>query len=535
MVSRVLLFPVLLIYLLAGAVAGADQTVTGNLRVTGKSRLQDTVKMENLAGVGTRMVVVDAAGTTSTQSIPAGGSLANPTATIGLSAVNGVATSGMRSDGAPALSQAIAPTWTGAHTFSNTVAFGSTVTTPLTATRLLTLNGSSQLAANAALTANGFLYPTSAGALASTAAAGNGQILIGSTGSAPVLGTLGGTANQITVSQGAGTLGVSLSSTLVAPGSFNIQGLTGADTRMLVVEADGDVSSQSIPAGSSLANPTGTIGLTAVNGVLTSGMRSDGAPALSQAIRPTWTDLHTFSDSLRVTGRAAARFGIVFEATDPSLRSEDDNTGYLNLNGGGGDNPNAGDGAGIQMYGNSFGDASQAGGVFISPGTGGSGTRSIHMQTSGIDRMRIGPVGSPVVYTLAAAVDSSTRHVEGALTYKRTLPRIQKDTVTSGEAFYQIDATAGGYDFYSLRLENDVTIEIAGTPVSGRHFTLRVRQDGTGGRDITWDAAADFNFPGGTPPTQVTTANTWGYYSFVYNEDESTWDYIGNAFDFAAP
>lgn len=45
---------------------------------------------------------------------------ANPTGTIGLSAVNGSATTFMRSDGAPALSQSIAPTWTAEHVFSNT-------------------------------------------------------------------------------------------------------------------------------------------------------------------------------------------------------------------------------------------------------------------------------------------------------------------------------------------------------------------------------------------------------------------------------
>lgn len=44
---------------------------------------------------------------------------ANPTAEVGLAAVNGVATTAMRSDGAPALSQAIIPTWTGMHTFNN--------------------------------------------------------------------------------------------------------------------------------------------------------------------------------------------------------------------------------------------------------------------------------------------------------------------------------------------------------------------------------------------------------------------------------
>lgn len=53
-------------------------------------------------------------------STPAGGTLANPTASLGLTAVNGVASTYMRSDGAPALSQSISPTWTGTHNFSTT-------------------------------------------------------------------------------------------------------------------------------------------------------------------------------------------------------------------------------------------------------------------------------------------------------------------------------------------------------------------------------------------------------------------------------
>lgn len=43
---------------------------------------------------------------------------ANPTASAGLTAVNGTATTFMRSDAAPAINQAIAPTWSGQHTFS---------------------------------------------------------------------------------------------------------------------------------------------------------------------------------------------------------------------------------------------------------------------------------------------------------------------------------------------------------------------------------------------------------------------------------
>ena len=49
-------------------------------------------------------------------------------------------------------------------------------------------------------------------------------------------------------------------------------------------------------------NPTATIGLTAVNGSATTWMTSDSAPALSQAIVPTWLGLHTFSAGLTVSG-----------------------------------------------------------------------------------------------------------------------------------------------------------------------------------------------------------------------------------------
>lgn len=43
------------------------------------------------------------------------------------------------------------------------------------------------------------------------------------------------------------------------------------------------------------ANPSASVGLTAVNGVATTAMRSDAAPALSQAITPTWTGKHVWS------------------------------------------------------------------------------------------------------------------------------------------------------------------------------------------------------------------------------------------------
>ena len=59
----------------------------------------------------------------------AGSSGANPTASVGLTAVNGVATTFMRSDGAPALDVGISPTWSGTHTFSNSVTGASFIPT----------------------------------------------------------------------------------------------------------------------------------------------------------------------------------------------------------------------------------------------------------------------------------------------------------------------------------------------------------------------------------------------------------------------
>lgn len=68
---------------------------------------------------------------------------ANPTASVGLSAVNGSATTAMRSDAAPALSQAIAPTWTGRHTWTQTEATSGAVSP-----KILTLTHSIQPTAN---------------------------------------------------------------------------------------------------------------------------------------------------------------------------------------------------------------------------------------------------------------------------------------------------------------------------------------------------------------------------------------------------
>lgn len=147
--------------------------------------------------------------------VPAG--LANPSALVGLTGVNGSAETAMRSDGAPALNQAIAPTWTGAHLFkpsSNaTTAFqvqdssaaivfdvdttnrwvGINTTTPASA--LTVVSGAPQTIRM--VDSSGTLAPYLAGYSAATGGTRYGFLQFGST-----LATLAGEAGGLTISSG---------------------------------------------------------------------------------------------------------------------------------------------------------------------------------------------------------------------------------------------------------------------------------------------------------------------------------------------
>lgn len=69
------------------------------------------------------------------------------------------------------------------------------------------------------------------------------------------------------------------------------------------------------------ANPTASVGLAAVNGVATTAMRSDAAPALDQGIIPTWTGLHTFAGAAVVSAATAARSVLIVQTTDDNAAS----------------------------------------------------------------------------------------------------------------------------------------------------------------------------------------------------------------------
>lgn len=99
-------------------------------------------------------------------------------------------------------------------------------------------------------------------------------------------------------------------------GQLTANGSTGTTGQALTSNGAGDVTWSTVAGGvTGLANPTGTIGLTAVNGAATTAIRSDGAPALSQAIAPTWSAGHVFG-----LARTNATAPLLLSSTTTALR-----------------------------------------------------------------------------------------------------------------------------------------------------------------------------------------------------------------------
>jgi hypothetical protein len=142
------------------------------------------------------ILVYDGTDIVAATSYAAGGGVsgANPTAVVGLSAVNGTATTYLRSDGAPALNQAISPTWSGNHTFSTVITASGISVTGVT----LTGNGMYLPSANT------LGFTTSSTARGTISSAGNWTINAPGSGVALTVEAVSGThSTQIEDSAGA--------------------------------------------------------------------------------------------------------------------------------------------------------------------------------------------------------------------------------------------------------------------------------------------------------------------------------------------
>jgi len=133
---------------------------------------------------------------------------ANPTGTVGLTTVNGSATTFLRSDGAPPLSQAITPTWTGSHTWSNNAAPISTTNTSTSTPTVLQMSNSQAGSSVQLQTIPPSASSSTCGGLGSAAAAPCGQLQTASSSQTMPLymGANGYPGIQISTSSGTVTI-----------------------------------------------------------------------------------------------------------------------------------------------------------------------------------------------------------------------------------------------------------------------------------------------------------------------------------------
>lgn len=324
---------------------------------------------------------------------------ANPSATVGLTNVVGSATTAMRSDAAPPLSQAIVPTWTAIHTFA----------AGLTSSAGITVNAAARNVASLGQLAQSF----------------------------------GNTTDNPTY-------------------SFNG---TGATTFGGAVTATGAIAGSNF---SGFANPSGTAGLTAVNGSAITAMRSDGAPAISQAIVPTWTGTHTFSGNT-LSHSIAGKLSIGAPSSGNALT-------LTSLAGAGGLIINGGSSAslGIRLQdpgGNGVFidiDTTNTEGSFRVAGTG----ASLGLYTGGAARQSISSTGNVTIAAPSSGVAFSATGIASSFAGRFVAPnsagvslglQVQAGTNSLDQAFGVENASAGA-DLFRVQGDGGV---IVGAPTGG--------------------------------------------------------------------
>jgi hypothetical protein len=83
---------------------------------------------------------------------------------------------------------------------------------------------------------------------------------------------------------------------------------------------------------------------------------------------------------------------------------------------------------------------------------------------------------------------------------------------------------------FTVTLGGNRTMAAPTNVATGQKIVYRIKQDGTGSRTLTWNAA--FRFAGGTAPTLTTTAAKTDYIGFIYNAADSKWDCVAERLNF---
>lgn len=225
---------------------------------------------------------------TRTCGTPAGGTPANPTATAGPTAVNGSATTYMRSDGAPAVQQGSAAQKGIVQVDGTTITASSGVISAATgASPANPTATASDTAVNGSATT--FMRSDGAPAIQKGSAGQFGVVEVDGTtitATGGVISSVGAAGANPTASAGPTAVNGSATTFMRSDGAPAVQ--QGSAAQKGIVQVDGTTITASsgvisaVSTAPSAANPTATAGPTAVNGSAVTFMRSDGAPAVQK-------------------------------------------------------------------------------------------------------------------------------------------------------------------------------------------------------------------------------------------------------------
>lgn len=182
------------------------------------------------------------------------------------------------------------------------------------------------------------------------------------------------------------------------------------------------------------ANPTGTTGLAAVNGSATTFLRSDGAPALSQAISPTWSAPHIFSSTFSAGNGGAVNVSAATPLIelDESGASANNRRWWFNS-------------SSEQLNFQAANDARNSAGIWLTVDRTGTTVDRVTFPTDGATAFVVGPVGSLSVRsyfrsaTGAAMAVSNTSAVSSTV----TVLGVHNENTSGDNGFMEFRTEAG--------------------------------------------------------------------------------------------